>query len=146
MKTFFFTSHLFHGSFKLILWFFGFLQKPFRSVWDSGKIDRAWDSLFSIFTYFQPNKVHSFSILWKTCLVSPSYVVLGSKVMLSQSDLHCTLWNFKCQVCLIFKFFSFCRSGLEQEDMRTLYKYLVSSLFPTTNDLEVLYCHYLYKT
>ncbi|KAM7430052.1 vacuolar fusion protein ccz1 [Porites harrisoni] len=27
-------------------------------------------------------------------------------------------------------------SGLEQEDMRTLYKYLVSSLFPTTNDLE----------
>ena len=104
VKTFFFTSHLFHGSFKLILWLFGFLQKPFRSVWDSGKIDRAWDSLFSIFTFFQPNKVHSFSILWKTCLVSPSYVVLGSKVMLSQSDLHCTLWNFKCQVCLIFKF------------------------------------------
>ena len=31
----------------------------------------------------------------------------------------------------------FCRSGLEQEDMRTLYKYLVTSLFPSTIDLEV---------
>ncbi|KAJ7362140.1 vacuolar fusion protein ccz1 [Desmophyllum pertusum] len=28
-------------------------------------------------------------------------------------------------------------SGLEQEDMRTLYKYLVTSLFPSTIDLEV---------
>ena len=30
------------------------------------------------------------------------------------------------------------RSGLEQEDMRILYKYLVTSLFPSTIDLEVL--------
>lgn len=132
---------LVHSSFKLILWCLVFLQKPFGSLWDSGKINCTWDSLFSIFAYFQPNKIHFFSILWKTCLVSPLYVVHGNKVMLKcpffcQSDLH-TLWNFK--MSSLFNFFPFCRSGLEQEDMRTLYKYLVSSLFPTTNDLEVLY-------
>ena len=47
---------------------------------------------------------------------------------------------------LISGFLEFCcymglcvllRSGLEQEDMRTLYKYLVSSLFPSTINLEV---------
>lgn len=59
---------------------------------------------------------------------------------------------FNEQVCLSFSLMYcpvFCRSGLEQDDMRILYKYLTTSLFPRHTEPEVretmsismLYCY-----
>ena len=45
--------------------------------------------------------------------------------------------NSMCNKVTFFNIVTLCRSGLEQDDMRTLYKYLVTSLFPSTIDLEV---------
>lgn len=34
-------------------------------------------------------------------------------------------------------FFMMCRSGLDQEDMRIIYKYLITSLFPSYQEQEL---------
>jgi hypothetical protein len=63
--------------------------------------------------------------------------------MWSKIDIHTrnsvSLWHHK--VLLFYDLdptvWNCCRSGLEQEDMRIIYKYLITSLFPSYQDQEL---------
>ena len=82
-----------------------------------------------MFSLSQPNQVHCLFILRKACLVSqPSCILIIVSLELISGFLE---FCRNMGLCVLL------RSGLEQEDMRTLYKYLVSSLFPSTINLEV---------
>ena len=64
--------------------------------------------------------------------VVKSYALTTSAILAQTCSTFQRPRLYKAQIK--FHYLSLCRSGLEQEDMRVLYKYLTTSLLPVAND------------